>query len=309
MQHLTALDDLYLDHAWATIGSFDGVHRGHQAVIRRLVDGAHETGVPAVVVTFFPHPSVVLRGSNGPFFLTTPEERAALLDALGVDVVVTLRFDRQMAALTAEEFMRWLSAHLGLQRLFVGYDFALGRGREGNTDRLRELGGQLGYTLELTEPYEIGGEPVSSSRIRALLSRGSVSEVTGLLGRPYALSGDIVRGDGRGHGLGIPTANLSVWQERIVPAVGVYATWAIIDGERHAAVTNIGVRPTFENEPVFARIETHLLDFDRDLYGQKLQLEFIEYLRREQRFPSIQALLDQIHQDIARTREVLEHAA
>jgi len=309
MQHFTALDDLYLDHAWATIGSFDGVHRGHQAVIRRLVDGAHQDGVPAVVITFFPHPSVVLRGSNGPFFLTTPEERAALLDALGVDVVVTLRFDRQMATLTAEEFMRWLSAHLGLQRLFVGYDFALGRGREGNTTRLRELGEQLGYTLELTEPYEIGGEPVSSSRIRALLSRGSVSEVTELLGRPYALSGDIVRGDGRGHGLGIPTANLSVWQERIVPAVGVYATWAMIDGERHAAVTNIGVRPTFENEPVFARIETHLLDFDRDLYGQKLQLEFIEYLRREQRFPSIQALLDQIHQDIARTREVLEHAA
>lgn len=309
MQHFTALDDLYLDHAWATIGSFDGVHRGHQAVIRRLVDGAHQDGVPAVVITFFPHPSVVLRGSNGPFFLTTPEERAALLDALGVDVVVTLRFDRQMATLTAEEFMRWLSAHLGLQRLFVGYDFALGRGREGNTTRLRELGEQLGYTLELTEPYEIGGEPVSSSRIRALLSRGNVSEVTDLLGRPYALSGDIVRGDGRGHGLGIPTANLSVWQERIVPAVGVYATWAMIDGERHAAVTNIGVRPTFENEPVFARIETHLLDFDRDLYGQKLQLEFIEYLRREQRFPSIQALLDQIHQDIARTREVLEHAA
>lgn len=309
MQHLTSLDDLYLDQAWATIGSFDGVHRGHQAVIRRLVDGAHQAGIPAVVITFFPHPSVVLRGTNGPFFLTTPEERAALLDELGVDVIVTLRFDRQMAALTAEEFMRWLSAHLGLRRLFVGYDFALGRGREGNADRLRALGEQLGYTLELTEPYEIGGEPVSSSRIRALLNRGSVSEVGELLGRPYALNGEIVRGDGRGHGLGIPTANLSVWQERVIPAVGVYATWAMIDGVRHAAVTNIGVRPTFENEPVFARIETHLLDFDRDLYGQKMQLEFIEYLRREQRFPSIQALLDQIHQDIARTREVLEHAA
>lgn len=309
MQHLTSLDDLYLDHAWATIGSFDGVHRGHQAVIRTLVEGAHQAGVPAVVITFFPHPSVVLRGSNGPFFLTTPEERAALLDDLGVDVIVTLRFDRQMAALTAEDFMRWLSAHLGLQRLFVGYDFALGRGREGNADRLRELGELLGYVLELTEPFEIGGEPVSSSRIRALLNRGSVSEASELLGRPYALTGEIVRGDGRGHGLGIPTANLSVWQERIIPAVGVYATWGLVDGVRHAAVTNIGVRPTFENEPVFARIETHLLDFDRDLYGQKMQLEFIQYLRREQRFPSIQALLDQIHQDIARTREVLEHAA
>jgi riboflavin kinase/FMN adenylyltransferase len=308
MRHLTTLDGLSLPAAWATIGSFDGVHRGHQAIIENLVQGAHQSGVPAVVITFFPHPSVVLRGPQGPFFLTTPEERAELLDALGVDIVVTLHFDRQMAALSAEEFMRMIAGHLGLRRLLVGYNFALGRGREGNVDRLRELGEQMGYTLELTRPFELGGEVVSSSRIRALLNRGSASEAAQLLGRPYTLSGEVVHGDGRGHGLGIPTANLSVWQERIIPAVGVYATWAVIDGTRHPAVTNIGVRPTFENEPVFARIETHLLDYDRDLYGQKMQLQFIQYLRREQRFPSIQALLDQIHQDIDQTREVLEHA-
>jgi len=308
MRHLTTLDGLSLPAAWATIGSFDGVHRGHQAVIENLVQGAHQSGVPAVVITFFPHPSVVLRGPQGPFFLTTPEERAELLDGLGVDVVVTLHFDRQMAALSAEEFMRMITSHLGLRRLLVGYNFALGRGREGNVDRLRELGEQMGYTLELTRPFEMGGEVVSSSRIRALLNRGNVVEAAQLLGRPYTLSGEVVHGDGRGHGLGIPTANLSVWQERIIPAVGVYATWALIDGVRHPAVTNIGVRPTFENEPVFARVETHLLEYDRDLYGQKMQLQFMQYLRREQRFPSIQALLDQIHQDIDQTREVLGHA-
>ncbi len=309
MRHLTSLDDVYLPAAWATIGSFDGVHRGHQAIIRRLVEGAHAAGVPAAVVTFFPHPSVVLRGSQGPFFLNTPEERAELLAQMDVDYVVTLHFDRQMAALSAEDFMRMLSAHLGLKRLFVGWNFALGRGREGNVERLRALGEQMGYQLELNEPFEIGGEPVSSSRIRALLNRGAVDEAAALLGRPYVISGEVVHGDGRGHGLGIPTANLSVWQERIVPAVGVYATWAIVDGARHRAVTNIGVRPTFENEPVFARVETHMLDFDHDLYGRKMQLEFIQFLRREQRFPSIQALLDQIHADIARAREVLTDVA
>lgn len=308
MQHLTSLEHLHLDHTWATIGSFDGVHRGHQVIISKLVAGAHQSGAQAAVVTFFPHPAVVLRGSQGPFFLTTPEERAQLLEELGVDVVVTLHFDRQMAALTAEEFMRNISDHLGLRRLFVGYDFALGRGREGNVDRLRQLGEQMGYTLEANESFEIGGEPVSSSRIRGLLTRGAVDEAALLLGRPYSLSGEVIHGDGRGRTLGIPTANISVWQERIIPAVGVYATWAIVDGERLASVTNIGVRPTFENQPVFARVEAHLLDADLDLYEKKVKLEFIQYLRREQRFPSIQELLDQIHRDIQQSREVLAHA-
>lgn len=308
MQHLNSLDHLRLDHTWATIGSFDGVHRGHQAIIHNMVAGAHQAGAKAVVVTFFPHPAVVLRGPQGPFFLTTPDERAKLLEELGVDVVVTLHFDRQMAALSAEEFMRKIHDHLGLRRLFVGFDFALGRGREGNVERLRQLGEQMGYTLEVTQSIEIGGETVSSSRIRALLTHGSVDEAATLLGRPYSLTGEVIHGDGRGRSLGIPTANISVWQERIIPAVGVYATWAVVDGERLPSVTNIGVRPTFENQPVFARVETHLMDFDRDLYGKSVKLEFIQYLRREQRFPSVEHLLEQIHQDIQQSREVLAHA-
>lgn len=305
MQPAPSFEDLYLDSAWVTIGSFDGVHRGHQQIIRKLVTEAHASGAPAVVVTFFPHPAVVLRGLQGPFFLTTPDERAALLEKLGIDYVVTLPFDKQMANLTAEEFMTAIKTHLGLKKLVVGYNFALGRGRQGDISMLTALGEKMGYLVEVISPVEIDGEVISSSRIRSLLNQGDVSAAADLLGRPFKVVGEVTHGDGRGHGLGIPTANLSVWPERLVPAVGVYATWATYRGKRYPSVTNIGIRPTFENDPVLPRIETHLLDFDRDLYGQPLELDFVQHLRREQRFPSIQILLDQIHQDILQAREVL----
>lgn len=306
MTHRKTLEDLYLESAWATIGSFDGVHRGHQAIIKKLVEGAHKAGSPAVVVTFFPHPAVVLRGLQGPFFLTTPDERAALMEGLGVDFVITMQFDRQLAAMSAEDFMRMLVGHLGLKRLLAGYNFALGRGRQGDISTLTSLGEQMGYQVEVIEPIDIDGEMVSSTRIRNLLMQGEVAAANKLLGRAYSISGEIVHGDGRGHGLGIPTANLSVWPERVLPMVGVYATWAVVGGERKMAVTNIGVRPTFENEPVLPRVETHVLDYDRDLYGQTVALEFIKHLRHEQRFPNVQALLDQIHQDVQQAREVLK---
>lgn len=309
MVHYKSLEDLYLDASWATIGSFDGVHRGHQEIIHKLVQEAHQAQGQAVVVTFFPHPAVVLRGLQGPFYLTTPDERAALLEQLGIDAVVTLHFDKQLAAQTAEEFMQNLSTHLGLKKLLVGHNFGLGRGRQGDVPTLTRLGEQMGYQVEEISPIRNGEEAISSSRVRALLSKGDVQSAAELLGRPYKVTGEVNHGDGRGHGLGIPTANLAVWNERIIPAVGVYATWAWVEGQRQLSVTNIGVRPTFESEPVYARIETHLLDFDHDLYGQTMDLEFVQFLRREQRFSSIQALLDQIHQDISRTREVLEHAA
>lgn len=309
MEHSRNLEELYFDSSWATIGSFDGVHVGHQAIIRRLVEGAHQEGQKAVVITFFPHPAVVLRGLQGPFFLTSPEERAAQLQKLGVDTLVTMTFDKHLALVSAEDFMRNLCAHLGLTRLLVGYDFALGKGRQGDVPTLTRMGEEMGYQVEVVPPVEVEGEAVSSSRIRALLGRGEVETAARLLDRPYSLPGTVVRGDGRGRNLGFPTANLSIWPERITPAVGVYATWAYIGQERYPSVTNIGVRPTFENEPVFARVETHVFDFDRDLYGQNLTIEFVNFLRREQRFPSIQALIEQIHQDSQNAREALDHAA
>jgi len=288
-----------------TIGSFDGVHRGHQMIIEKVVSGAHQAGVPSVVVTFYPHPAVVLGKRQEAFYLNSPQERAELLGEMGVDAVITYTFTREVANLSAYEFMSQLHSHLMLRRLYVGSDFALGHGREGTTDKLAELGKTFGYILEVVPPVMNGDVVISSSLIRSWLAAGDVKRAARLLGRPYRLSGEVVRGDGRGKALGIPTANLSIWSERTIPKAGVYVCRASIQGQTWGAVTNIGVRPTFESVPVPPRVEAHVLNFDRELYGQEIHLDFIDHLRDEQRFSSIQTLVDQIHADIHHAREIL----
>ena len=309
MQHVRSLDAVHLEGSWVTIGSFDGVHLGHQAIIRRLVDGAHAQGLLAVIITFFPHPSKVLRGNGSPFYLTTPEERAEILAGLQVDLAVTLPFNKELASLTADEFIRLLSEHLNLKRLLVGHDFALGRGREGNFEVLGKLGQKYHYLLEGQSPLLVAGELVSSSRIRELISQGNVARAAEYLGRRFAVEGKVVPGDGRGRTIGIPTANLEIWGELLLPARGVYATLAHIGSIEIPSVTNIGIRPTFENQSPQLRVETHLLNFNRDLYGTMLQLEFIDFLRPEQRFPSVQALVGQIQTDIKHAREVIPNVS
>lgn len=307
MPHYRSLDDLKLDRSWLTIGVFDGVHRGHQVILSQLVAGAHAEGLPAVVVTFFPHPVVVLKKIQDPVYLTMPDERAELLASLGVDEVVTLEFNRSLASLSAADFMAWMKERLGIVHLCAGYDFALGRGREGTLPVLKQLGDQLGYSVSVVEPLiDPQHETISSSRIRDLVAQGDIKSAADLLGRRYSIDGIIAHGDGRGHGLGFPTANISIPEQRLSPGFGIYATWIILRGERLPSVTSIGVRPTFEHQPVPPRIEAHILDLpgDPDLYGQAVRLEFVEYLRPELRFSQIQALIDQIHQDIQRSREV-----
>lgn len=306
MQHYRSLEAVQLQACWLTIGSFDGVHRGHQVVIRQLVEGAHKAKMPAVVLTFHPHPAAVLRGYDYPFYLTTPEERARLLGELGVDVVITHPFNQQVAAIEARDFMTRLHRQLNVKHLWVGYDFAMGKDRQGNYAMLRELGGELGYRTHLTSALKIDGEVVSSSRIRFLLGAGQVAEAATLLGREFAICGKVIPGDHRGASLGFPTANLEVWGGQAIPAAGVYVCRARVQGKTWGAVTNIGVRPTFEAEPVPPRVETHLLDFQGDLYGQQLRLSFSQRLRGEQRFPNIQALIEQIQQDIHKARLLLQ---
>jgi len=308
MQHYRSLDPVSLNNAWLTIGSFDGVHRGHQILISRLVEQAHAAGDPAAVVTFFPHPVKVLRGLSGRYYLTGPEERARLLSALGVDAVITLTFDLELASQTAETFMRNLAEHTRLRQLWIGPGFALGKGREGSADRLRQLGEQMGYRLTVMESVTVDGEMVSSSQIRHLLQQGQVREAARLLGRDYSLLGPVIPGDARGRRIGIPTANLGVWEEKIIPANGVYATRAVIDGEVIASVTSVGVNPTFENQPENPRVEAHLLDFNGDLYGRQLEVQFVERLREEIRFSTVEALVNQIQQDIHTAKEILDHA-
>ena len=300
-----SLDDIHLPSSWLTIGVFDGVHRGHQEIIRRLVAGAHAVNLPAVVMTFYPHPAVVLGGQEHFKRLTTTSERAEILTGMGVDAVVVHPFTRTLAEQTAETFMRYVKNRVGLRKLLVGYDFALGRGREGNASRLAEIGGQLGYGVETIPVFSLEGQIVSSTRIRKLISAGQVAEAATDMGRYYTVSGIVIHGDGRGRKINIPTANISVPEDKILPANGVYACWASVGESRHPAVTNVGIRPTFKSVDLTPNVETHILDFERELYGQEIKLEFVSHLREEMKFPSVEALVAQITGDIVRAREIL----
>jgi riboflavin kinase/FMN adenylyltransferase len=299
-----------LDHAaYLTVGSFDGIHRGHQALIGRMVSAARAAGCPAGVLTFDPHPVQVLRPDVRVARLTSNEERSAILEALGLDFVLILPFSPVTAAAPAAQFMGELSARMSLRSLWIGPDFALGRGREGDANALRALGKKLGYQVRVRPPFTLRGEPVRSSRVRALLAEdGAVEEAAGLLGRPYQIWGNVQSGAHRGRRLGFPTANIGVPVERLVPAYGVYACWAwlgepggAVDGiPGLPAVVNVGVRPTFDNG--LASIEAYILDFEGDLYGQSVGLSFVNRLRGEMKFSEITDLVTQIQEDVGVAR-------
>lgn len=306
MRHFWSLEEVQLNKSWLTIGSFDGVHRGHQEVINRLTAGAHSGGSPAVVLTFFPHPAIVLGKREEPFYLTAPEERAELLSELGADVIITHPFDRQVASTSAYDFVARLKKHLDLEHLIVGDDFALGRNREGNISTLRRLGEEVfDYTLEVMPPVTNSGEKISSSQVRSALAEGNVVRAAELLGRPYVLAGQVVHGDGRGRAIGVPTANLDVWADRCLPKTGIYVCRAHVLGETWGAVTNVGYRPTFEPQPATPIVEAYLLDFEGQIYGEELRLEFLSRLRDELRFSSVDALVAQMREDIRIAREHL----
>lgn len=306
MQHVTALEALHLDRpACLTVGAFDGVHRGHQQLLRDLVAAAHGSGRAAVVITFYPHPSVVLRGRRPSFYISTPEEKAALLAGLGVDALVTHPFNEAVASIRAVEFVDHLVRQARLSELWCGEDFALGHNREGNVEFLRAEGAQRGFTVNVQPPLLMDGEVISSTRIRQTLRDGAVEQAARYLGRPFRLAGTVVEGAKRGRQLGIPTANLAVSEERATPAVGVYACRAYHPGGPAQAVVNIGFRPTFEGGEARPVIEAHLLDFNGDLYGQSVALDFVARLRPEMKFGGIDALVAQIWRDVDEARERL----
>lgn len=289
-----------------TIGAFDGIHRGHQTLIRQLLHTARQVGCLGGVLTFHPHPQVVLYPDRPFAYLTSPGEKVALLERLGVDLIVLLAFTPELAALSAEEFLHDLRAHLKVRQLWVGPDFALGRGREGNVEVLRRLGESLGVDVRVIDPVLDHGEPISSTRIRRLIQRGEVGEAARLLGRFHALSGEVLKGAQRGRCLGFPTANLAVRPDRVTPADGVYAVFAHYGEQVYPAVANLGIRPTFERGERL--LEVHLLDFEGDLYGCDLMVEFVARLRAERRFTRVEDLKAQIEEDIRRAREVLARA-
>lgn len=310
MQHLPSLQDAQLGAAWLTIGVFDGVHLGHQRILKDLQAGAHAIGASAVVLSFSPHPAEVLRGPVEYFYLSSPQERAEQIAALGIDLLITQPFTQLLANTSARDFVSQLVGHLGLKQLWVGHDFALGHNRQGDIPALIELGKEMGFEVHPVEAVRLNGEIVSSSAIRALLAEGRVDEAARFLGRPYALTGAVTGGAGRGRTIGIPTANLALSAKRALPASGVYVSWATIGARRWGSVTNVGVRPTFEDKPAAPVVETHLLDYDGgDFYGETLHLDFITRLRAEQKFSGVEELLAQIHRDIAAGRLVLADRA
>lgn len=306
MSHVTDLSELTLPASALTIGSFDGLHLGHQALVGAMTAQARELNLPAVVLTFFPHPSVVLRGRRPAFYITQPDEKARLLFGLGVDHVITQRFDDELSRVPAAEFLDRLIRQLGLKELWVGEDFALGFEREGNRAFLKRASGERGFGFHVLSPVSVGGEVVSSTRVREALRTGDVARVAVYLGRPFAVVGRVVRGAKRGQGLGFPTANLQLPEEQAYPGRGVYASYATVEGARLPSVTNVGLRPTFGDDLPAPIVETHLLDARRDLYDQTIRLEFIDRLREERRFPSVDALRAQIAQDVEAARRRLD---
>jgi riboflavin kinase/FMN adenylyltransferase len=302
---LTSLEPRGWPAPVVTVGNFDGVHRGHQALVAAAVEGARATGGLSVVLSFDPHPSHVLSPDRAPEALVTVDQKEELLAGLGVDRLVLLPFTVELSKRTPSEFAETvLGRALGARRVVVGTNFRFGRGRAGDVALLTHLGSDLGFDVVAVEPVFHEGAPISSTRIREALARGDVAAARELLGRPFFVDGDVVHGDGRGRTIGIPTANIAVRNETL-PRPGVYAATVRVlpGGEPRAAVVNLGRRPTFGGGET--TLEAHLLDFEADLYGASLRVEFRDRLRDEMRFDGPEALVRQIRADIDAARRAL----
>ena len=290
-----------------TIGVFDGVHRGHQHLLKRVVEEASREGMLSGVLTFVNHPRSVLVPDTCISYITSVEDRLTLLKEAGIDMVIPLHFDMELSRLRAHEFTGLLQERLRMAGLVMGYNFAMGYKREGTPETLATIGNEQGFFVNVVDAVSVEGGRVSSTVIRDSVTAGDVAGASELLGRPFSLCGKVVVGDGRGKTLGFPTANLDYSEDRLAPGNGVYATWACVGDDRYMSATNVGVRPTFgENERA---VEAFLLDFDGDLYGKDVTLEFVGRLRDELRFESAEALVTQMHVDVEQARETLKGSA
>lgn len=287
-----------------TVGFFDGVHRGHRAVLGRTAEIARERGLASIAVTFDRHPREVLTPGREPRLLTTVERRASLIAETGIDVLVVLGFTEELSRWSAEEFIRRvLVESLHVEHVVMGADFTFGHGAKGNVEMLVGGGPRHGFTVESVGFLEVDGRRVSSSSIRRALGEGDLDWPLRALGRRYVVDGTVVPGAGRGHGLGYPTANLRTWPRLLLPGGGIYAGRAEVDGVRRLAAIDVGTNPTFGVEPL--HVEAYLLDFDGDLVGQEMAVEFWARLRDEERFDTSEALADVMAGDVRRTRELV----
>jgi riboflavin kinase/FMN adenylyltransferase len=291
--------------AVVTVGSFDGVHLGHQAVLAEVARRAKAGGRASVLVTFEPHPLAVINPQAAPPLLTSGPERREILAQQPLDYVFFLRFDRRLASRTPEEFVREvLLGRCGMRELVFGYDHGFGRGRSGDVETLRRLGAHLGFAVDAVRPVDVGGEPVSSGRIRRAVAGGDLRTAARLLGRPYTVTGQVVAGERRGRLLGVPTINLAeVPPDKLLPPDGVYAVWVEWRGGRTGGMMNQGPKPTFQDGR--RSLEAHLFGFEGDLYGEWVRIEWVERLRDVRRFAGVEQLQEQLERDRARAQAVL----
>jgi riboflavin kinase / FMN adenylyltransferase len=283
------------------LGVFDGVHLAHRAILGAAVEAARAADVTALACTFDRHPMEILHPERAPVPITTLEERLGLIAEVGVEATVVLTFSRELAAVEPEAFVKdMLLSRLHAREIVVGFNHRFGRGARGDARLLESLAERLGFEARVVPPLEIDGVPVSSTEIRLALQRGDVQRAARFLGRPYGIGGSVTAGAGRGRTLGFPTANIAADRPLLVPT-GVYVGRLAADGRQHPAVVNVGFRPTFGETNL--AIEAHLLDFSGDLYGRQVRLDFVDRLRDEMRFASVDALKAQIERDIAAARE------
>jgi riboflavin kinase/FMN adenylyltransferase len=286
------------------IGVFDGVHRGHQAVISTSAAHARSANGTPLVVTFDPHPEKVLRPHAAPHLLTATQHKIALIRNLGVAHLLVINFDKKFAATPPEEFVRELVTHSKpLREICVGHEWSFGKDRRGNLDLLNDLGGQLDFDVVAIQPVKLNGTVVSSTAIRQAIEQGYLDKAAEMLGRPYTILGTVVEGDGLGKTIGFPTANLSAHSEQFPPN-GVYVADAWLDGALHHGVVNLGYRPTVSKDGSNRTLEIHLFDFNRDIYGQDVEVRFVQYLRPEKKFATLDVLVRQIEADVQQAREL-----
>ncbi len=290
-----------------TIGVFDGVHVGHRFLLGRLQSQAAERSLLSVAITFDPHPQSVLNQHSQLPWLSATTERVRQLRELGVDLVAVLTFTPEVAQLSAREFISLLKKHLKMRGMMVGSDFMLGRQREGTIALLRKLGEELEFSVETVSPYTIDGEVVSSTLIRQALAEGDTGKVHKLMGRYFHIAGRVIESDKRGRVLGFPTANLEIRPQQALPADGIYATITWVGDKRFSSATSIGTRPTFGEGK--KTVESYLLNYKGDLYGKQVQVEFVERLRDERRFPSPEELKAQIEKDVREVEAILSEDA
>jgi riboflavin kinase/FMN adenylyltransferase len=291
----------------ATMGNFDGIHLGHQALVRNTVQESARLGCPSTVLTFEPHPLKVLAPERAPPLILSYEDKLALLQSFGVDIVIAQRFDREFASIAAEDFIhRFLVNRLKVKKLWVGRDLRFGQDRKGGTDNLLLLAPGAGFEVGVLDPILLGGVRISSSRVRQLVEDGRVDEVRPMLGRYHFVSGHVVTGHHRGQELGFPTANIAS-QTEVVPLNGIYATLIQLKNKQWLSVSSIGVNPTFGAGP--RTVESFILDFEGDIYGESVKLSFVKRIRDEKKFAMVTDLVAQMHEDVTRAKAVFNELA